>query len=124
MNRSARCLTQIQAIRDVADGEDPPYVARSRIGRLATSVVALASEVSGVDMPSLPQLIEIPSHMPKEVRALVNSSNRLHELARHVSQPSEALDWRWRRAWEQLLEELVVLEFCINALVNDSFDKE
>lgn len=113
MDSAARCLSQIQAIRNVAVGDAPPYVARSRIGRLATSAGSLAAEAGKVSAPCARGRVEVPANETTKSMALVNSVNRLRDLARHVAQPSEPLDGRWQRAWGELLEQLSRLEGCI-----------
>ena len=115
MDRIARCLSQIEAIRDVAAGDVPPYVARSRIGRLASSVAALAAELGG--LPELPvdERFAAPGNS-SQFKALASSVKRLRDASRHVAQPSEPLEVRWRRAWAELLEELSILERCINKM--------
>lgn len=110
MNRIDRCLSQISAIKDVANGQVPPYVARSRIGRLALSIAALVAEEAALPTPDLPRPIRVPAEAPVHLRDLAERCNRLTQLARHVAQPSEPLDVRWRRGWHELLGEITGLE--------------
>jgi hypothetical protein len=110
VNRIDRCLSQVAAIRAVAAGQAPPYVARSRIGRLALSVAALVAQEAGLSAPDLPRPIRVPAGAPAQLRDLAERCNRLSQLARHVAQPSEPLDDRWRRGWHQLLGEVSGLE--------------
>ena len=116
MNRIDRCLSQIAAIKDVAAGQAPPYVARSRIGRLALSVAALVAQEAALPAPDLPRLIRVPAEAPAQLHDLAARCNRLTQLARHVAQPSEPLDSRWRRGWHQLLGEIDRLEQQLRAM--------
>jgi hypothetical protein len=110
VNRIDLCLTQIASIRDVATGQAPPYVARSRIGRLALSIAQLVAREAGLSEPDLPRLISVPVEAPARLRDLAARCNRLVELAKHIAQPSEPLDERWRRGWNELLGEVGALE--------------
>lgn len=113
MDRVGRCLSQIEAIRSVAAGDVPPYVARSRIGRLAASVSTLATSVGGLRGLSVDDEF-IPSFGgSSQTKELTSCLRRLRDASRHVAQPSEPLDNRWRRSWGELLKELSVLEDCI-----------
>lgn len=116
MNRIDRCLSQIAAIKDVAAGEVPPYVARSRIGRLALSVAVLVAQEAALPAPDLPRPIRVPAETSAQLRNLAERCNRLTELARHVAQPSEPLDSRWRRGWHQLLGAIEGLEEQLKAM--------
>lgn len=110
MSRIDRCLSQIAAIRDVAAGQAPPYVARSRIGRLALSVAVLVAEEGGLPAPDLPRQIRVPAGASLRLHDLAQRCNRLSQLAQHIAQPSEPLDDRWRRGWHELLGEIGGLE--------------
>ena len=110
MTRIERCLSQIKAIRNVEAGIEPPYVARSRIGRLTMSTAVLVAEAARIPAPGLPGPIRLGDDVSAIVRALADCCNHLVELARHIAQPSEPLAQRWRREWKALLEELETLE--------------
>ena len=116
MNRIDRCLSQTAAIKDVAGGQAPPYVARSRIGRLALSVAALVAQEAALPVPDLPRPIRVPAEASAQLRDLAGRCNRLTQLARHVAQPSEPLDSRWRRGWHELLIEIDGLEEQLKAM--------
>lgn len=116
MDRINRCLSQIEAIRRVADGDEPAYVARSRIGRLATSIASFTAERLGVVYQGLPCRIEAPSDASKDNADLAQCCNRLREISRHVAQPSEPLGSRWRRDWRNLQDELSNLEKCLERI--------
>ena len=110
MKKVDRCLAQIRAIRDVAAGIDPPYVARSRIGRLGASVASLVAGIVGDSEKSVPGHIVVDSGASAEVVELVGCCNRIYHLSRHIRQPSEPLAGRWKRGWSDLLGEMVTLE--------------
>lgn len=110
MNSIDRCLAEIRAVRDVVEGHATPYVARSRIGRLALSTAVLVAEEVGLPRPDLPGPVQLPADVSEEMSDLAHLCGRIVEIARHVGQPSEPLADRWERAWQQLLEELDQLE--------------
>ena len=110
MDRVERCLAQIGAIRDVAAGDAVPYVARSRVGRLTLSIASAVAEEAGLAVPDLPGPIRLPDETPEDLLEIADRCNRLLELARHISQPSEPLAERWTRGWQELLEEVGSIE--------------
>lgn len=110
MDRVERCLAQIGAIKDVAAGDAAPYVARSRIGRFTLSIASLVAEESGLAVPDLPGPIHLPDKASEDLIEIAERCNRLLELARHISQPSEPLEDRWTRGWRELLEEIDWIE--------------
>lgn len=111
-----RCLSQIQSTRKALAGLDPPYVARSRIGRLCTSVASLVTSVFDTRCQDMPSQIAVSKNMPSNVLELVNCSNRIFHISRHISQPSEALDAEWRRDYKELIDELATLERLVTAV--------
>ena len=110
MDRVERCLAQIGAIKDVAAGDAVPYVARSRMGRLTLSIASLVAEEAGLAVPDLPGPIHLPDKASEDLLEIAERCNRLLELARHISQPSEPLAERWTRGWRELLEEVGSIE--------------
>ena len=110
MNQIDRCLSQIAAIKDVAAGGAVPYVARSRMGRLTLSIASLVAEEAGLLAPDLPRPIRLQDQAPPELVEIANRCNRLIELAKHISQPSEPLAERWTRGWQELLREVDSIE--------------
>ena len=110
MDRVERCLAQIGAIRDVAAGDAVPYVARSRVGRFTLSIASLLAEEAGLPVPDLPGPIRLPDETSQDLLEIADRCNRLLELARHISQPSEPLAERWTRGWRELLEEVGSIE--------------
>ena len=111
MTRIQRCLTEIRAVRNVAQGAEPPYVARSRLGRLTTSAAMLVADMlSNVEEPSRSVVIGGDRVTGGAVSTLSACCKRVEELSRHVRQPSEPLSERWKRAWAELLMELGILE--------------
>jgi hypothetical protein len=110
MNRVKRCLAEIRAIREVAKQQAVPYVARSRIGRLALTTVVLVAEEVGMPPPDLPGPIQLPEGASPQLAELAARCIRLADISRHIIQPSEPLADRWERGWHQLLEEIDLLE--------------
>ena len=116
-----RCLAQIDAIRSVASGDQPPYVARSRIGRLTSSVANLVARHVGGPPPIWdPGAIELPTTETASIRAVAVRCNHVVAIGSHLSQPSEPLDDRWKRGWSGLLAELQELEAALCALERDA----
>lgn len=111
-----RCLEQIRAVQRVAAGSEPAYVARSRLGRLTLSTVSVVASRLGLPIPDLPNQVVVPTDAPSDVAELAAGCNRLIELARQLSQPSEPLDARWKRGWSELLRELEKLEQALSRL--------
>lgn len=110
MTRIDRCLAEIRAIREVAEGHATPYVARSRIGRLVLSTAVLVAEEAGLPHPDLPGSIQLPAGASEQLSDLARRCSRLADISRHIAQPSEPLAERWERGWHQLLEEVDLLE--------------
>ena len=119
MARLDRCLRQIHAVRNVAAGSDPPYVARSRIGRLCDSAVSLVAEDLGLKGVQRPGLIATSNIESRDTAEVAESCNRIFSLSRHIRQPSEPLDERWRRGWGDLMVELDVLERRLGVLAQN-----
>lgn len=120
MNKLDQCLAQVRSIRDVAEGIEPPYVARSRIGRLSTLAASLVTERCGLPPPELPRPIFVGGVGAANSRGLAECCNRLCELARHIGQPSEPLEERWKRGWQDLLQEVGTLERYVRELREQS----
>lgn len=120
MNGIERCLAEIQAIRDVAEGRATPYVARSRIGRLALSTAILVAKQAGLSPPDLPGAIQLPADASEQLSELARRCSRLAEIARHIAQPSEPLADRWERGWDQLLQEVDLLEQQLRRVCRDA----
>jgi hypothetical protein len=110
MDGIERCLTQIEAIREVSRGEATPYVARSRIGRLAQSLTTLIAKEAGLREPEFAGSLLVPAGAPDALLDLAQRCNTIAELSRHIAQPSEPLAGRWEAGWTELLRELSQLE--------------
>ena len=110
MANFARCLRQIQAVRDVASGIEPAYVARSRIGRLCDSTTSLVTRTLCGRHRIQPGQIPTDRIASPEMREVALSCNRIFGLSRHIRQPSEPLDERWRQGWADLKVEIDLLE--------------
>lgn len=104
------CLAQIGEIRAVAAGEQTAYVARSRIERLVLNVARLVCVAIGYSAPDKPGFIRLTAGVDGHTAAVVRSCNRLYEISRFISQPSEPLDERWPTTWSEMMGELDRLE--------------
>lgn len=107
------CLQEIAKIRNVAQGIDAAYVARSRIGRLTLALARIVAKQTGMGIPDRPGPILVSNDAPQKVRELANICNNLLETSRVLCQPSEPLDNRWRDGWSSLLDELDGLEIAL-----------
>lgn len=110
------CLRQIEEIRDVAHGAQAAYVARSRVGRLVLSATRFAATQIGMPLPERPLRMEVPADASSSSQGLIACCNRLLDIAKTITQPSEPLDDRWRSGWAAMLSELDDLETQLTAL--------
>ena len=110
------CLQEIAKIRDVAQGVDVAYVARSRIGRLTLTLAQIVTQKAGMSIPDRPGPIVVSDEGSQTVRELANICNSLLEISRVLCQPSEPLDNRWREGWSALLDQLNVLEITLRKM--------
>ncbi len=110
MHSKADCLNLIAKVRaDVAEPESA-YLLRTRIKRSILSAARLAAEQLGTEGPVLPEATVPPIGAAGKPGTVLASCNRLIARTRHLCQPSEALDLRWRQGWHEVLEELAALE--------------
>jgi hypothetical protein len=110
MSSVARCLREIDRIRNVARGVDAAYVARSRLNRLILKVARLACEAGAMPPPDRPARLVQPVVCSDELRELITTCNQLLDRSKTITQPSEPLDDRWRQGWADLLADLLRLE--------------
>ena len=113
-----RCLDEIQSVRDVAQGAEAAYVARSRVARLGLSVARLASRIVGGVPPERPSELRIPSEAGEVAGEVIGLGNRIQQVSEFVRQPSEPLDERWAAMWEELERDLDSLERVLLQLVD------
>lgn len=104
------CLAQIGEVRAVATGEQAAYVARSRIARLVLNVARLVCVAVGYPTPDKPEFIMLAAGVYGRTATVARSCNRLYEMSRFISQPSEPLDERWITTWSKMMVELDRLE--------------
>jgi hypothetical protein len=110
------CLRQIDEIRQVASGAEVAYVARSRVGRLVLNVTRLAAARDGMPLPDKPGLMVATAHRGLFDQSVIASCNRILDISKTITQPSEPLDERWRSGWATLLTELDELEMRLRLL--------
>ena len=110
------CLQEVAKIRDVAQGVDAAYVARSRIGRLTLALAQIVAKKARMSIPDRPGPIVVSDEASQTVRELANICNNLLEISRVLCQPSEPLDNRWREGWSALLDQLNVLEIALRKM--------
>ena len=106
MTDIARCLREIDKVKEVAEGEAMPYAARSRIARLTLDTTRLVCSALSMPVPDRPSALSKPANASSELARVVDACNRLNSLSKSVAQPSEPLEQRWRTMWAALLQEL------------------
>lgn len=95
------CITLLDKALDVADVGDNAYLLRTRLQRaIAACASALVDEGQHGDIRQQSRLVE--------------------DLSRHLLQPSEALDVRWRTRWGRLEGEIRTLRAALAALAKPS----
>lgn len=82
------------------------------------STALLVAEEAGLPTPDRPAPINVPEGASERLSELAWRCNRLLDLARQVTQPSEPLADRWTRAWADLLAELDALEDQLRRTLN------
>jgi hypothetical protein len=110
------CLRQINEVKKVASGAELAYVARSRVARLILNTARFAAGRAGVAVPDRPTRLEAPAAASPSGRGVIACCNRILDVAKTITQPSEPLDERWRSGWANLLTELDELETRLRAL--------
>lgn len=110
------CLRQIDEVKQVASGAEVAYVARSRVARLILNVTRFAATRAGVPLPDRPVRMDAPADASPSGRGVITCCNRILDIAKTITQPSEPLDERWRSGWATLLTELDELETRLRAL--------
>ena len=110
-----KCIRHIHKVREVADGVEVAYVARSRISRLTLTLIQLVAKNCGLKMPDCPCPICLPEDASELSKELAHICNRLFDASRTLCQPSEPLDERWRSGWSMLLSDLNKLEMKLNS---------
>lgn len=105
MNDMAKCLREIDKVKEVAEG-GAPYAARSRIARLTLNTTRLVCSALGAPAPDRPLALSKPVGASSELTRVIDVCNRLNSLSKSVAQPSEPLEQRWRKMWAALLADL------------------
>jgi hypothetical protein len=107
------CLKQILEVRDTIADHQQAYAYRSRLGRVILSCLNIVTKSLNLPSLSLPGIYEIPEKASQNQVNIINSCNKLWELSRVLSQPSEPLEKRWVDGWEELHIELENLNILI-----------
>src|SRR5712691_9739600 len=110
MHSKEDCLSLIAKVRSNVAQPESAYLLRTRIRRSVLSAARLAAEQLGTKIPVLPEATDSRILSAGKAGAVLASCNRLLARTRHLCQPSEALDSRWRQGWDEVLEELATLE--------------
>jgi hypothetical protein len=116
MHSKADCVKLIQKVRASAVDPESAYLLRTRIKRSILSAARLAVKHTDLDAPKFPTPLDVPAISSKPTIAVIMSCNRLIARTRELCQPSEALDSRWRKGWNELAEELDILQAAVETL--------
>lgn len=116
MRNIDQCLVEIDKLRQVANGSEPAYVARSRISRLIVMLSRMVAQVIGTDSPNRPGLILIPTKGDPALLELVRVCNELLSISKTITQPSEPLAERWTTGWAIIMNKLSELESQLKAI--------
>lgn len=104
------CLGQIAAVRKAIDDLNSAYVARFRLRRLILTLSYVVGKQYSRDEGSAPTTIEERTHSIEGKHEIEALRSRLSAAAEELGQPSEPLDDRWRKTWQELVENLDKLE--------------
>jgi hypothetical protein len=115
MHTNKRCLELIAEVRKHADPESA-YLLRSRVGRIALSAARNAARSAGADAPVLPREITSPPSTDTAADRVLAAASRVVEVTRTLCQPSEALDSRWHKGWDDAMQDLARLESAVREL--------
>ena len=113
-----QCFRQIDGIRQIATEPDLAYVARSRIGRLVLRLSIFVASMAGIAAPDAPGIVRLPEAPKAGVGRLAAGCNRLFQVSKTITQPSEPLDARWCAGWAGLLSALADIEHELSELRN------
>jgi hypothetical protein len=109
MKNTELIARQVAMIRDAAQDPESAYAIRSRLGRLAVTCQRLVAEAAGLPLPDRPTLLPEQPELDPLSREILGCANRMICVSRHLCQPSEPLDQRWRDHWCSLQHELDTL---------------
>jgi hypothetical protein len=104
-----QCVNQVKQLIEAWTDESHAYAYRSRLGRAVLSCLMLVAKDLKISSPKTPQLFQPPPEAPSILASIIQSCNKIWELGRVLSQPSEPLAERWNSGWSELKKELVLL---------------
>ena len=104
------CYKRIEELRVALCDEVSAYTYRSRLGRLVVSCLNYISKEQQLTELSFPVFIDVSMYSDSDLRSLVNTCNKIWELGKKLSQPSEPFDEKWTKNKEALLNLLNELE--------------
>jgi len=116
MHSKKDCVKLIEKVRTNAADPESAYLLRTRIKRSILSAARLAAEQLDIKAPRLPAPVALPAAASGLASAVIVSCNGLIAKTRELCQPSEALDSRWRKGWEEVVKELEVLQAAVEAM--------
>lgn len=117
MPSKLECLELIRAARASATDPESAYVLRNRILRAVLAACHMCAERVGQVAPYTPQQITGLKIDSDPEATVISAANQVMSMARHLCQPSEALDTRWRSGWEEMAPALEQLEAMVSDLV-------
>lgn len=110
------CIKLVTDIRTCAADPESAYLMRTRILRAVLAVGHLVARRFDVPVPTSPDEIKKIQMHDEPEGALIEVANNVLALSRHLCQPSEALDARWKAGWDKLQPALGELEAQLHAL--------
>lgn len=110
MTKIENCIKEIQKIREVYAGVAPAYAGRSRIARLIVNTSLLIAESAGIDKLEMPRRLILPKDANPVVMEISIICNKILDISKTITMPSEPLDKRWESGWTEIIEYLNLLE--------------
>ena len=103
-------LEKIENVRESLADVKFAYMYRSRLKRLIVACTRAVARKYKKPEPDFPEYVPLIEGMSDKHTNIIQSCNKLGELASNISQRSEPFHDRWMRDRDALLEELERLE--------------
>lgn len=116
MTTKGECLQLIEKVRAAGSDPESAYLVRTRLRRALLGSARFAAKVCDLKGPVVPGHFSLSGDLSPSAKELIELCNGIHAKTRRLCQPSEAFDARWKRAWAELLTDLVRLEKTVSGL--------